>query len=306
MRRLAAGVLQQTGATARWAGRPHHRHHRPPHCWPAAAAAAPPAPCRWNGGGGDDQHWRQPRQQRRLYALLGVDAAATSAEIKAGFLREARRHHPDLCPDEPGAATIFAQVRDSWEVLSDPARRRTYDEATGGAQPEWVYHSSAGNRRTAADGGDDEQGRVPLAALTEQELESRAAYLHDRIRISSAQLATLSADHGDGGGGGASPGGVSAAAGKRRLESVLASLTQQQRELRGRRHQRAAAKVRRRGGNRGRRKLAMRRVDDLAPPAGVPLEVVEEARRAMDANKRLHDTRLGEFIRSTYPQQTDS
>ena len=43
------------------------------------------------------------------------------------------------------------------------------------------------------------------------------------------------------------------------------------------------------------------RVDDLAQPAGVPEEVVEEARRAMATNARFQDSRFGEFIRNTYP-----
>lgn len=237
------------------------------------------------------------RGAARLYRLLGVDPEATATELKAGFLREARRNHPDLSP-EPDAATTFAAIRDSWEVLSSPLRRREYDETTlGGAQPAWVYQT--GPQANAAEGGAGGEGwaGIPLSALTGEELESKAAWLHSRIRSGSTNLAALG--EGTDGGGGTTAGGTHT---RWRLERELEVLTQQHRELR-RFKQKLFAEAIRCGGNRGRKNFSklVPRVDDLAQPAGVPEEVVEEARRAMATNARFQDSRFGEFIRNTYP-----
>jgi len=60
------------------------------------------------------------------YALLGVDRAASHAEIKQAFRRLARELHPDVS-EEPDAGSRFRAVAEAYEVLSDPVRRQTYD-----------------------------------------------------------------------------------------------------------------------------------------------------------------------------------
>ena len=57
------------------------------------------------------------------YVALGVRREATRDELKSAFIRAAREHHPD----KGGDARTFAKVRKAYEVLSDPAKRRTYD-----------------------------------------------------------------------------------------------------------------------------------------------------------------------------------
>ncbi|WP_420795866.1 J domain-containing protein [Candidatus Symbiobacter mobilis] len=61
------------------------------------------------------------------YARLGVHCNATMAEIKQAFRRQAALHHPDRNPS-PDAATRFRAVQQSYEVLSDPERRKAYDD----------------------------------------------------------------------------------------------------------------------------------------------------------------------------------
>jgi DnaJ-class molecular chaperone len=63
------------------------------------------------------------------YALLGVPRTATAEEIKHAYWRIAREIHPDRNPD-PAVADRLRHVNAAYEVLSDPARRRTFD-ATG-------------------------------------------------------------------------------------------------------------------------------------------------------------------------------
>jgi cation transport ATPase len=61
-----------------------------------------------------------------LYAVLGVNRAATSKEIKSAYRRLARKYHPDVNSD-PAAQLKFAQINEAYHTLIDPERRRTYD-----------------------------------------------------------------------------------------------------------------------------------------------------------------------------------
>ena len=65
---------------------------------------------------------------RDYYDVLGVAADAGADEIKRAYRQLARRYHPDISGDERGAA--FLELARAYEVLSDPARRRTYDAST--------------------------------------------------------------------------------------------------------------------------------------------------------------------------------
>ena len=60
------------------------------------------------------------------YAALGLDSAATLADIKKAFRQLAALHHPDRNP-APDAAARFRAVQQAYEVLGDAARRETYD-----------------------------------------------------------------------------------------------------------------------------------------------------------------------------------
>ena len=60
------------------------------------------------------------------YELLGVSRAASDAEIKRAFRTLARELHPDVS-SAPDAGSRFRDVAEAYEVLSDPARRATYD-----------------------------------------------------------------------------------------------------------------------------------------------------------------------------------
>lgn len=59
--------------------------------------------------------------------ILGVERAATVAELKRAYKRLARRYHPDINPGDRRAADQFRQIAAAYETLSDPDRRRRYD-----------------------------------------------------------------------------------------------------------------------------------------------------------------------------------
>jgi DnaJ-class molecular chaperone len=58
------------------------------------------------------------------YALLGVPHNASQADIKSAYRRKAKEYHPDVCS---GDREPFLAIQEAYDVLSDPARRRTYD-----------------------------------------------------------------------------------------------------------------------------------------------------------------------------------
>jgi DnaJ-class molecular chaperone len=62
------------------------------------------------------------------YATLGVQKGATDKEIKQAFRKLARKYHPDVNPGDKTAEAKFKEINEANEVLSDPEKRRKYDE----------------------------------------------------------------------------------------------------------------------------------------------------------------------------------
>jgi len=62
------------------------------------------------------------------YKVLGVDKKATQEEIKKAYRKLARKYHPDLNPKDKEANKLFQQINEANEALSDPDKRKKYDE----------------------------------------------------------------------------------------------------------------------------------------------------------------------------------
>jgi len=81
-------------------------------------------------------------EYKDYYDILGVSRDADEKEIKRAFRRLARKHHPDVNPGDPGAEERFKEINEAYEVLSDPEKRRKYDQL--GA--DWSRWQQAGGR----------------------------------------------------------------------------------------------------------------------------------------------------------------
>src|SRR4029453_7885889 len=62
------------------------------------------------------------------YKVLGLDKNATQDDIKKTYRKLARKHHPDLYPNDKEAHKKFQQINEANEVLSDPEKRKKYDQ----------------------------------------------------------------------------------------------------------------------------------------------------------------------------------
>ena len=62
------------------------------------------------------------------YQVLGVDKTASQDDIKKAFRKLARKYHPDLNPNDSSAKDKFQAINEANEVLSDPDKRKKYDE----------------------------------------------------------------------------------------------------------------------------------------------------------------------------------
>lgn len=65
--------------------------------------------------------------KKDCYEILGVSKTATDEEIKRAFRKLAKQYHPDL-NKEPGAEEKFKEIGEAYAILSDPQKRRQYDQ----------------------------------------------------------------------------------------------------------------------------------------------------------------------------------
>ena len=67
-------------------------------------------------------------QKRDYYEVLGVDKNADDAALKKAYRALAKKYHPDMNPGDKEAEKKFKEASEAYAVLSDPEKRRQYDQ----------------------------------------------------------------------------------------------------------------------------------------------------------------------------------
>ena len=67
-------------------------------------------------------------EKRDYYEVLGLGKNATDAEIKSAYRKLAKKYHPDLNPGDKTAEEKFKEVNEAHDILSDPEKRKRYDQ----------------------------------------------------------------------------------------------------------------------------------------------------------------------------------
>lgn len=93
---------------------------------------------------------------KNYYAILQVEPSASIADIKKAYRRLALKYHPDKNNNDSYSSAQFAEIKEAYEVLTDPAKKEYY------LQQRW-YNQSMGYQKT--------QGIVTPVSLLKQSLE---------------------------------------------------------------------------------------------------------------------------------------
>lgn len=66
--------------------------------------------------------------KKDYYEVLGINRSATQDEVKKAYRKKAMQYHPDRNPDNKEAEEKFKEVNEAYEVISDPQKRKMYDQ----------------------------------------------------------------------------------------------------------------------------------------------------------------------------------
>ena len=94
-------------------------------------------------------------EKRDYYEVLGIPKTATEAEIKKAFRTTAKKYHPDMHPGDKECEEKFKEAQEAYAVLSDPDKRRQYDQFGHAA-----FDGSAGGGAGGFDFSDMDMGDI--------------------------------------------------------------------------------------------------------------------------------------------------
>lgn len=102
------------------------------------------------------------------YAILGVDKNASQKDIQKAYRKLARTYHPDVNPGDTAAEEKFKEINEAKEVLSDPEKRKEYDELSRYYQ-QYGHTPGAFGAQGAARGG-GQHARYQYRTVNEEDL----------------------------------------------------------------------------------------------------------------------------------------
>lgn len=113
------------------------------------------------------------------YAILGVPVDADAAAIRRAYRQRVKQLHPDVAADKAHANEAFIKVQDAYSVLSDPAKRTTYDLTRGSSRVRQRTASPpSGQPASPPSGGADtwsrHQGSLTVAELLQRAMREMA------------------------------------------------------------------------------------------------------------------------------------
>src|SRR5215218_6879260 len=87
------------------------------------------------------------------YKVLGIEKNASQDDIKKAYRKLARKYHPDLNPNDKEAHKKFQQINEANEVLSDPEKRKKYDQYGENWQHAEQFEQARQSRQQGGFGG---------------------------------------------------------------------------------------------------------------------------------------------------------
>ncbi len=111
--------------------------------------------------------------KRDFYEVLGVDRNADDKKIKTAYRKLAKKYHPDMNPNDENAKKKFEEVGEAYAVLSDPEKRKMYDQF-GMAAFDQAAGGGAGQGGFSGFGGGAVRGAFPDLAEEPARAASRA------------------------------------------------------------------------------------------------------------------------------------
>src|SRR5450755_2251380 len=92
------------------------------------------------------------------YKILGISKTASEEDIKKAYRKLARKYHPDLNPTDKEANRRFQQINEANEVLSDPEKRKKYDQYGENWQHAEQFEQARQQQRHQPEGRWQEEG----------------------------------------------------------------------------------------------------------------------------------------------------
>jgi DnaJ-class molecular chaperone len=110
------------------------------------------------------------------YETLGVQRTADEAALRAAYRKLAKKHHPDVNPDKPDAATRFGEISSAYDLLSDKEKRARFDKGEIDAQGHEVQPQRPYYRDTPG----QERYEQPAGGFSPEDLEAFLAQAFGR------------------------------------------------------------------------------------------------------------------------------